>query len=116
MKTLKTLTTIMLSTTLLCGCLSTSNKDAIFTINNEPVTQAQYQKEFDLIAKNPMLSNMGVDLKNNPLDASLPFIYGGQVTPANVKKYMAESDIDGIFFVGSALKVDTFYGVINYDK
>ena len=57
-----------------------------------------------------------VDLKNNPLDASLPFIYGGQVTPANVKKYMAESDIDGIFFVGSALKVDTFYGVINYDK
>ena len=56
------------------------------------------------------------NLKNNPLDASLPIIYGGQVTPANVKSYMAESDIDGIFFVGSSLNIDSFYGVINYDK
>lgn len=57
-----------------------------------------------------------VDLKNNPLDASLPIIYGGQVTPANVKSYMAQSDIDGIFFVGSALNINSFYGVVNYDK
>ncbi len=57
-----------------------------------------------------------VDLKNNPLDASLPVIYGGQVTPANVKSYMAQSDIDGIFFVGSALNINSFYGVVNYDK
>jgi len=57
-----------------------------------------------------------VDLKGNALDASLPIIYGGQVTPANVKNYMAQSDIDGIFFVGSALNIDSFYGVVNYDK
>lgn len=57
-----------------------------------------------------------VNLKNNPLDASLPVIYGGQVTPANVKSYMAQSDIDGIFFVGSALNINSFYGVVNYDK
>lgn len=57
-----------------------------------------------------------VGLKNNPLDASLPIIYGGHITPANVKNYMAQSDIDGIFFVGSSLQVDSFYGVVNYDK
>ena len=57
-----------------------------------------------------------VGLKNNPLDASLPIIYGGHITPSNVKNYMAQSDLDGIFFVGSSLQVDSFYGVINYDK
>lgn len=57
-----------------------------------------------------------IDLKNNPLDASLPILYGGQVTPANVKEYMKQSDLDGIFFIGAALNVDSFYGVINYDQ
>lgn len=57
-----------------------------------------------------------VELKNNPLDASLPIIYGGQVTPANVKSFMAQSELDGIFFVGSSLNVDSFYKVIFYDK
>lgn len=57
-----------------------------------------------------------VGLKDNPLDASLPILYGGQITPSNVKSYMAQPELDGIFFVGSALNVDSFYGVINYDK
>lgn len=57
-----------------------------------------------------------LDLKGNPLDASLPIIYGGQVSPANVKDFMSQSELDGIFFVGSSLKVDSFYGVVNYDK
>ena len=57
-----------------------------------------------------------VELKNNPLDASLPILYGGQITPANVKSYMALPELDGIFFVGSSLNIDSFYGVINYDK
>ncbi len=92
MKTLKTLTTIMLSTTLLCGCLSTSNKDAIFTINNEPVTQAQYQKEFDLIAKNPMLSNMGVDLKNNP-QSPLYLMLKDRVVNEIIIKKLLDQDI-----------------------
>ena len=56
------------------------------------------------------------ELKGNPLDASLPILYGGQITPANVKSYMALPELDGIFFVGSALNINTFYGVINYDK
>lgn len=57
-----------------------------------------------------------VGLKGNPLDASLPILYGGQITPANVKSYMALPELDGIFFVGSSLNIDSFYGVINYDK
>lgn len=57
-----------------------------------------------------------LELKGNPLDASLPIIYGGQVSPANVKDFMSQSELDGIFFVGSSLKVDSFYGVVNYDK
>ena len=57
-----------------------------------------------------------VELKGNPLDASLPILYGGQITLSNVKSYMALPELDGIFFVGSALNVNSFYGVINYDK
>lgn len=57
-----------------------------------------------------------VELKNNPLDASLPILYGGQITPANVKSYMALPELDGIFFVGSSLNIDSFYGVINYEQ
>ena len=57
-----------------------------------------------------------VELKNNPLDASLPILYGGQITPSNVKSYMALPELDGIFFVGSSLNLDSFYGVINYDQ
>jgi triosephosphate isomerase len=53
-----------------------------------------------------------VEMKDNPLDSSFPILYGGNVTPANVKDYMSQNDIDGIFFVGSALNVDDFYGVI----
>lgn len=57
-----------------------------------------------------------VDLKDNPLDASLPILYGGSVTPANCQEYMKQPEIDGVFFVGAALNIDSFYGVINYDQ
>ena len=56
------------------------------------------------------------ELKQNPLDRSLPILYGGHVTPANVQSFMQQSEIDGIFFIGAALNIETFYGVINYDK
>jgi triosephosphate isomerase len=53
-----------------------------------------------------------VEMKDNSLSSSLPVLYGGNVTPANVKEYMSQSDIDGVFFVGAALNIDDFYGVI----
>ena len=46
MKALKMITTVALSATLLCACGSV-DKNTIFTVNNEPITKAQYQKEFD---------------------------------------------------------------------
>lgn len=57
-----------------------------------------------------------VALRGNPLDASLPILYGGQVTPTNVAQFMAQPELDGVFFVGAALNIDSFYGVINYDQ
>ena len=91
MKTLKALSTIALSATLLCACVST-DKDAIFTINNQPVTKAQYQKEFDNVAKNPMLAGMGVDLKNNP-ESPLALMLKDRVVNEIIVKNLIEQDI-----------------------
>lgn len=105
MRTLKALTTIMLSTTLLCGCLAEGNKEAILTINNEPVTKAQYQKEFDLVAKNPMLVNMGVDLKNNP-ESPLYLMLKDRVVNEIIIKELIEQDIEKRKIKVSAEDVD----------
>jgi triosephosphate isomerase len=54
-----------------------------------------------------------VQMKDNPLDGSFPVLYGGGVSKSNVVEYMKQSDIDGVFFVASALNIDDFCGVIN---
>jgi len=64
MKTSKTLAALALSATLLTGCVS--NKTTIMTINNEPVTQTEFQKAFDAVTKNSMVAQMGVDFKKDP--------------------------------------------------
>ena len=46
MKTLKILSTMVLSATLLCACVS-ADKNAIFTVNSKPVTKNEFQKEFE---------------------------------------------------------------------
>ncbi len=104
MKKLKALSTIVLSATLLCACVST-DKDAIFTINNQPVTQAQYQKEFDNVAKNPMLANMGVDLKNNP-ESPLYLMLKDRVVNEIIVKNLIEQDIKERKIKVSAEEVD----------
>lgn len=91
MKTLKALSTIILSATLLCACVST-DKNAIITINSEPITQTQYQKEFDNIARNPMLANMGVDLKNNP-ESPLYLMLKDRVVNELIIKNLLDQDI-----------------------
>jgi triosephosphate isomerase len=58
------------------------------------------------------IRNVVMEMKDNPLDASFPILYGGNVTPANVKEYMSQSNVDGVFFVSSALSANDFYGVI----
>lgn len=64
MKTLKTLAVLALSATLLTGCVS--NKNTIMTINNEPISQTEFQKAFDAVTKNSMVAQMGVDFKKDP--------------------------------------------------
>lgn len=91
MKTLKALSTIILSATLLCACVST-DKNAIITINSEPITQTQYKKEFDNIARNPMLANMGVDLKNNP-ESPLYLMLKDRVVNELIIKNLLDQDI-----------------------
>ena len=45
MKTLKLIFAMLFATILLSGCIF-ENKEAIFTINSEPITQAQYDKSY----------------------------------------------------------------------
>ena len=92
MKTLKTLITLALSVTLLTGCVSV-NKDAIMTINNEPITQSEYQKEFDAIANNSMLKQLGIDIKNDT-DSYLQLMLKDRVVNELIVKKLIEQDID----------------------
>lgn len=44
----------------------------------------------------------------------LRILYGGSVTPENVKELMAESDIDGALVGGASLKADSFAKIVRY--
>ncbi len=41
-------------------------------------------------------------------------LYGGSVSPDNVKELMAEEDIDGALVGGASLKVDSFLKIVRY--
>ena len=41
-------------------------------------------------------------------------LYGGSVSPENVKELMAEEDIDGALVGGASLKVDSFLKIVRY--
>jgi triosephosphate isomerase len=41
-------------------------------------------------------------------------LYGGSVTPANIKDLMKEQDIDGALVGGASLKVETFLPIVNF--
>ncbi len=44
----------------------------------------------------------------------IPILYGGSVTPDNVKILMEQVDIDGVLVGGASLKSDSFAKIINY--
>jgi len=46
--------------------------------------------------------------------AGLRILYGGSVTPDNVKELMAEEDVDGALVGGASLKVDSFLKIVRY--
>ncbi len=64
MKTIKTLAVLALSVALFSGCVA--DKKAIITINNQPITQTEFQKAFDAVTKNSMVAQLGMDLKKDP--------------------------------------------------
>jgi triosephosphate isomerase len=46
----------------------------------------------------------------------LRILYGGSVTPENIKELMAEEDIDGALVGGASLKVDAFVKIVRYQS
>lgn len=62
MKTKKLLLTAAISTLLLTGC-GIKNKDAIIVVNNEPITQAQFDEAFNTLTNN----KLDLNDKENPL-------------------------------------------------
>jgi triosephosphate isomerase len=46
--------------------------------------------------------------------ASMRILYGGSVTPENVKELMAEEDVDGALVGGASLKAESFAKIVRY--
>ncbi len=104
MKTLKVLSTVILSATLLSACVSV-DKNAIFTVNGKSITKKEYQKEFDLVAKNPMLASAGIDLKNN-LESPLYLMLKDRVVNEIIIKNLIEQDIEKRKIVVTSEEID----------
>jgi len=64
MNTKKLFATIAISTVLLTGC-TFGQKDVIIKVNNQPITQPQFDKIFNKETSNPMLAQMGLDVKKD---------------------------------------------------
>lgn len=92
MKTLKSLVTLALSVTLFTGCVA-ENKNAVITINDEPITQSEFQKAFDSVAQNSMLAQMGIDVKKDTNSAIYLMLKDRVVNELIVKKLL-EQDIN----------------------
>lgn len=90
MKTLKTLAALALSVTLFTGCVS--NKDAIMTINDKPITKNEYQKAFDAVTKNSMVAQLGVDLKKDP-NSFINLMLKDRVVNELIVKNLLDQDI-----------------------
>lgn len=64
MKGKKLLATLAISAVLFSGCGLKQN--AIIKVDNQVITQAQFDKAFDEQANNSMLTSMGIKIKDNP--------------------------------------------------
>ena len=43
-------------------------------------------------------------------------LYGGSVTPQNVKELMAQADVDGGLVGGASLTVESFSKIVEYNR
>ena len=94
MKVFKTLATVALAVTLLTGCTNPFNKispiksNTIMTINGEPISQNEFQKTFDMLTKNPMFAQMGIDLRNDKNSIVYLMLKDGAVNELIVKNLL----------------------------
>ena len=51
-----------------------------------------------------------------PVAQGIRILYGGSVTPDNVRELMAEEDIDGALVGGASLKADSFVKIVRYES
>jgi triosephosphate isomerase len=60
------------------------------------------------------IRQMTAEIFGKDLAAPIPIIYGGSVTPGNIRDLMAESDINGVLAGGASLDVETFSKIIQF--
>jgi triosephosphate isomerase len=48
--------------------------------------------------------------------AGIPVIYGGSVSPGNIRDLMEQPDINGVLVGGASLDIDSFVRIVNFDK
>jgi triosephosphate isomerase len=96
----------------------TPDEVAVSVVSYEPVwaigtgqaatpTQAQEVQAF--IRKQVKISH------GEPAAAALRVLYGGSVSPANIKSLMDEPDIDGALVGGACLKTESFLKIVRFD-
>ena len=65
MNKLKLFAALLLTSLLLSGCVF-GKKEAIITINNQPITQADYDAAYKLFAKSDNFAQLTPEMRNNP--------------------------------------------------
>ena len=79
---------------------------AIGTGNNATPEQAE---EAHTLIRELITKQFGSKAENN-----IRIIYGGSVTPENIKSLMSQENIDGALVGGASLDVKKFFDIVNY--
>lgn len=53
-------------------------------------------------------------IAGNPVRDSVKILYGGSVTPENIKGLIAQSNVDGVLVGGASLKADSFERIVHW--
>lgn len=93
MKKLKALAVLLLAMFTLAGCGFNKNKNALIVVNDMPITKQQFDEAFDVVAKNPMFEQMGVDLKADP-NSFLYLMLKDRVVNELIVKTLLDNEID----------------------
>lgn len=93
MKKLKAFVVLLLAMFSLAGCGFNKNKNALIVVNDTPITKQQFDESFDVVAKNPMFAQMGVDLKADQ-NSFLYLMLKDRVVNELIVKTLLDNEID----------------------